>query len=304
MTNIRSYVSIVLLSIVSQLSMCHRKMSADIIAVGASAKLVAKQFAFTEGPAADKEGNIFFTDQPNNKIWKYSNEGQLSVFMDDAGRSNGLYFDKDGNLISCADENRQLWSISPDKKVTVLVNNIEGKKLNGPNDVWIHPKGYIYFTDPFYRRNYWASKEKEITIEKVYFLERRNGKATPIIEDLKKPNGIIGTADGRFLYVADIEGNKTFRYRINADGTVQKGELFAELGSDGMTIDNKGNVYLTGKGVTVFNAAGQQIKHIPIPENWTANVTFGGKKMDKLFITASQAVYVLDMQVRGVATNH
>ena len=118
--------------------------------------LISDQFSFTEGPAADKEGNIFFTDQPNNKIWKYDINGKLSLFMDNTRRSNGLFFDKNGNIISCADEQNQLVSIDTDKKkITVLASNFEGENFNGPNDVWVNStNGNIYFTDPYYERNY------------------------------------------------------------------------------------------------------------------------------------------------------
>jgi gluconolactonase len=269
-----------------------------IVAQGAVPKLISKQFSFTEGPAADKQGNIFFTDQPNNKIWKYSTDGTLSVFLD-KGRANGLYFDKKGNLIACADEQNQLWSISKDGMVTVLVKDYNGQKLNGPNDLWIHPKGSIYFTDPYYQRKYWTRTKPEIEGEKVYYLPKNKTTAIPVIENLKQPNGIIGTPDGRHLYVADIRGRKTYKYTINPNGTLSEEQLFTDLGSDGMTIDNKGNIYLTGNGVTVFNPEGKKIAHIAIPEKWTANVTFGGKKRDRLFITASQGLYVLDMQVKG-----
>jgi gluconolactonase len=108
----------------------------NIIADGAMPRLISRQFSFTEGPATDSKGNVYFTDQPNNKIWKYGIDGRLSVFLDSAGRSNGMYFDRSGNLISCADEQNQLWSIDRKKKIKVLINDVDGKKLNGPNDVW------------------------------------------------------------------------------------------------------------------------------------------------------------------------
>jgi gluconolactonase len=263
--------------------------------------LVSKQFKFTEGPATDKAGNVFFTDQPNDKIWKYGTDGQLSVFMENSGRSNGLYFDQKGNLLSAADEHNQLWSISPKGKVTVLLKDYEGKKLNGPNDLWVHPtSGGIYFTDPYYQRPYWERKSPEITGQKVYFLPK--GKKVPVIVDdnLEQPNGIIGTPDGQLLYVADIKAKKTYRYRIGADGKLTDRQLFVEQGSDGMTIDNQGNIYLTGKGVTVYSPQGQKIQQIDVPAGWTANVTFGGKDRNVLFITASEAVFTLPMQVKGV----
>jgi gluconolactonase len=261
--------------------------------------LVAKDFSFTEGPAADKEGNIFFTDQPNDKIWKYSTDGKLSVFMEKTGRSNGLYFDRKGNLISCADEQNQLWSISPDKQVTVLLKDTEGKLFNGPNDLWIDARGGIYFTDPYYQRNYWNRTSPQLKNQSVYYLPKGKKQAVIVEQSLVKPNGIIGTPDGRYLYVADIGANKTYRYKIGKKGSLSEGELFAEQGSDGMTIDSQGNIYLTGNGVTVYNSKGQKIEHIPVPERWTANVTFGGKERNILFITASKAVYVLKMKVKG-----
>jgi gluconolactonase len=270
-----------------------------IIATGAVPKLISRQFKFTEGPAVDKKGAIFFTDQPNNQIWKYGTDGKLSIFLDPAGRSNGMYFDKKGNLITCADEHNQLWSISPKGKVTVLVKDYKGQQLNGPNDLWVHPKGGIYFTDPYYQREYWTRKKPEIEGQKVYYLAKGKMEAVPVIVNLKQPNGIIGTPDGKELYVADIGAGKTFSYTINSDGTLSNEKLFAAMGSDGMTIDERGNIYLTGAGVTVFNPQGKKIAHIAIPEKWTANVTFGGKSRTQLFITASEGIYVLEMKVKG-----
>jgi gluconolactonase len=278
----------------------HCTTDTDIMAEGATPVLIARTFSFTEGPTPDKQGNIYFTDQPNNKIWKYGTDGNLSVFMDNAGRSNGLFFDSKGNLLSCADEQNQLWSISKDKKITVLVNDLDGKKLNGPNDLWASPRGDIYFTDPFYQRSWWTRTKPELEKEKVYVLHRGSKTPVPVIDSLQKPNGITGTPDGKYLYVADIKGNKTYKYKINKDGSLSNGQVFVNMGSDGMTIDNKGNLYLTGKGVTVFNSLGQQIAQITIPEKWTANVAFGGKQRNKLFITASEAIYILEMKVKGV----
>lgn len=271
-----------------------------IVANGASPRLISRQFSFTEGPARDRQGNIFFTDQPNNKIWKYDTHGRLSVFMDSAGRSNGLYFDKKGNLLACADEQDQLWSISPTKKITVLVKDLDGKKLNGPNDLWISPRGDIYFTDPYYQRNYWTRTKPDIEAQKVYLLAKGKTTVVPLIDTLQRPNGIVGTPDGKYLYVADIKAGKTYRYAINEDGSLGDAKLFTDMGSDGITIDHKGNLYLTGNGVTVFDPQGKKIAHIPIPEKWTANVAFGGKRRDKLFITASEAIYIVDMKVHGV----
>jgi gluconolactonase len=271
-----------------------------LIEDGAQLTKVASDFKFTEGPAVDKDGNVFFTDQPNDRIMKWSTDGTVSVYLQPAGRSNGLYFDNDGNLVSCADEKNQLWKIGKDKKVTVLVNDFEGKKLNGPNDLWVDARGGIYFTDPFYKRDYWNRTEKEIEQENVYYLSPDKKKLTIVADGFVRPNGIIGTADGKKLYVADIGDNKTYSFTINRDGTLAGKKLFTPMGSDGMTVDNKGNVYLTGKGVTVFKDNGEQILQIPVEEPWTANVCFGGKGQNILFITASKSIYTLRMAVNGI----
>lgn len=262
-------------------------------------KMISNQFSFTEGASVDKKGNVFFTDQPNNQIWEYDVNGKLTLWMENTGRSNGTYFDKKGNLISCADEHNQLISISPKKKIKVLVSSYQGHLLNGPNDVWVAPNGDIYFTDPYYQRDYWDRKKPDLTSQDVYFLPKGSDKFIDVARDLKQPNGIVGTPDGRYLYVSDIQDNKTYKYTIEDWMLINK-QLICEQGSDGMTLDERGNIYLTGKGVTVYSPSGVKIAHIDIPEPWTANLCFGGKNRDVLFITASKAVYILKMRVHGI----
>lgn len=268
-----------------------------------SLKLVSSQFKFTEGPAVDKQGNIFFTDQPNNSIWKYDVNGKLSLFTAKAGRANGLYIDQNGNLIACADEQFELWSFDKNAVATVIYKNPKGSDLNGPNDLWIDKKGGIYFTDPYYQRDYWTRKSPAIVGEKVYYLPKGANASLPvkIVEDgLQRPNGIVGTPDGKILYVTDAKDNKTYQYTILPNGDLSQRQLFVNQGSDGMTLDNQGNVYLTRKGVTIFNKKGEQIGHINVPENHTANLCFGGRNRDILFITASKSVYTIKMKVKGV----
>lgn len=271
-----------------------------VVAKGATLQEVSRQFSFTEGPAVDHKGNIYFTDQPNNKIWKYSVDGQLSLFSDKAGRSNGMIFDRKGNLLTCADEHNQLWSISPKGKVTVLLDNFGGKQFNGPNDLWADGKGGIYFTDPYYQRDYWTRQSPDIKEQRVYYLPK--GAKQPIIveEGLRQPNGIVGTPDGKYLYVADIAANKTYKYEIQPDGRLAGRQLFLEHGNDGMTLDEQGNLYITGKGVTIYNPQGKKLGYIPIASGWVGNICFGGKDRRLLFITASPAIYTLKMNVKGV----
>jgi gluconolactonase len=230
-------------------------------------------------------------------------DGKLSVFLQPAGRANGLYFDANSNLIACAEAKNELWLISPDLKITPLITEFQGRSFNGPNDLWIAPDGAIYFTDPFYLRLWTDRKAPRIRGEKVWRLSPDHLNLQAVASDLKKPNGITGTPDGRQLYVADIRDNKTWRYDILPDGSLTNKTLFCRKGSDGMTIDAEGNLYLcatgTTNGVSIFNPAGQLIDHINVPERWTANVCIGGADHQTLFITASESLYAIRLRVKG-----
>lgn len=271
----------------------------SVIAPGAKVMKLAGYFKFTEGPTCDATGNVFFTDQPNNRIMKWSVDGKLSPFMQPAGRANGMCFDAQGRLIACADEKNELWSIAPSGAVTVLAAGYQSKSLNGPNDVWVHPGGGMYFTDPFYKRPWWSHDTMPQDGQQVYFLAPDRQKLRRVTTDLVQPNGIIGTPDGKTLYVADIRDKKTYRFDIQPDGSLANKTLIFATGSDGMTLDEEGNIYITGKGVTVFDRAGRQIEQIDVPEKWTANVCFGGKDKRTLFITASKGLYAIRMRVKG-----
>jgi gluconolactonase len=271
----------------------------SLIAPGAKLEKLAGDFQFTEGPTCDTHGNVFFTDQPNDRIMEWSVDGKLSTFLQPAGRANGMYFDAKGNLIACADGKNELWSIAPDKKTTVLVKDYQGKYLNGPNDVWVAPDGGMYITDPFYKRTWWDHDTMAQDSQQVYYLSPDGKKLARVTNDFKQPNGITGTPDGKKLFVADIGANRTYAFDIQPDSSLTNKTLFCEKGSDGMTIDEKGNLYLTGRGVTIFDKTGRQVEHIDVPEPWTANVSFGGKDHQTLFITASKSLYSIRLVVKG-----
>lgn len=294
-----TYVFVLLFAVLPFLCIAQTGNLSGIISKGAELEKLAGGFMFTEGPSPDAEGNIYFTDQPNNRILRWSDTEGLSVFMEPAGRSNGLCFDREGNLWACADEKNEIWKITPSGELIKISNIYQGKLFNGPNDLWVSPSGGIYFTDPFYRRKWWSHTEMPQEKQCVYYLSPDHKNISLVASDLEQPNGIVGTEDGKTLFVADIRAKKTWKYIINPDGTLTDKTLFCELGSDGMAIDTKGNLYLTGNGVTVFDKTGKQTGNIPVPEKWTANVCFGGRNMKNLYITASTGFYRLKMKVKG-----
>jgi len=274
------------------------------IEAGAALERLPGSYTFTEGPCADARGRVYFTDQPNDAIYRWNLDGSVSLFMKPAGRSNGMNFARDGRLIACADEGNQLWSIDPEAadpaaSRRVLASVYKGRPLNGPNDVYVLPDGGAYFTDPLYVRDYWKPGIRRQDREEVYYLAPGAQAPLRVTSDLVKPNGIIGTPDGKFLFVADIRAGLTWRYRIMSDRGLAEKTLFCRMGSDGMTIDAEGNLYLTGRGVSVFNPSGAQIAHVEVAENWTSNVCFGGSDRRWLFITASTGLYRIRTRVSG-----
>jgi gluconolactonase len=276
--------------------------AASVVDSGAELELVVGDCKFTEGPACDAAGNVYFTDQPNDRIVRIGLDGSVSDFMKPAGRSNGMFFAPDGKLIACADGNTEMWEIDVDAGThRVLFGNFQDNRLNGPNDVWVHPSGMMYFTDPFYKRPWWDHDVRPQPAQSLYAADRDGGNVRLVDDRFKTPNGIVGDAGRSLLFVADIGDSKTYVYRIEADGSLVERKLFCEEGSDGMTLDREGNLYLTGKaGVTVYDREGVKKEIIAVPRGWTANVCFGGEGHRTLFITASDAVFTIRTRVEGL----
>lgn len=271
--------------------------SQEVLAPGAEVKKLAGDFKFTEGPAGDAVGDVYFSDIPNNRILKWSLDGKLSTFLENSGGANGLYFDKDGNLLACQGEARRLVSISPAGEITALADQYNGKKFNSPNDLWVDPKGGVYFTDPRYGNREGMEQDGE----HVYYLTPDRKSVLRVISDMVRPNGLIGTPNGKTLYVTDNGAGKTYAYKVSKDGSLTGKQLFAPEAADGMTIDSKGNVYLATKAVAVYDTKGQKIEEIPVPEQ-PANLTFAGADDSTLFITARTSLYAVDTLVKGAAT--
>ncbi len=273
--------------------------NSGIIAKNAVVEKAGDGFTFTEGPAVAPDGRVYFTDQPNDKIFIWDEKKGISLYLEGTGRQTECISIQKGDWLPAPMKKHELGYFDKNNKLVLLHEGYKGKHLNGPNDLWIASNGGTYLTDPYYHRPWWPEGHKEDQdVRGVYYLSQ-SGEITRVIDDFKTPNGIIGTPDGKTLYVADIQDGKTWKYDIQPDGTLANKTFFAPKGSDGMTIDNKGNVYLTSGKVWVYNPSGELIEEIEIPES-PANVCIGGKKRNILFVTARKGVYTLKMNVKGV----
>ena len=270
----------------------------DLVADGAKPVKLAGGFKFTEGPAMGQDGNVYFTDIPNNRVHKWDPKAKkVSIFMENSGGANGLFFSKEGDLFACLGEKRHVTSFFPEDggEKELLADQFDGRPFNKPNDLWIHPNNGVFFSDPNYGR-----KELSQDGEHLYFITPYRDQVIRVDDKLKRPNGIIGSPDGKTLYVADPGQGKTFRYNVDdgEEGALSGKKLFVESGSDGMTLDNKGNLYLTAGAVVVYDPKGTKIAEIKFPER-PSNVCFGGKDGKTLFVTARTGFYSLDMKVAG-----
>lgn len=255
-------------------------------------------FDFTEGPAADAQGNVYFTDIPKEKIYKVDLAGKLSVFVEGSNHANGLMFNGKGELVACEMDGQLVaYDIATKKKRTVIDKH-DGKRFNAPNDLVVDKQGGIYFTDPVFRA------PKPLPQGKLAVYYTAEGKVTRLIDDLPNPNGVILSVDEKTLYVIPSGQAAMMSYPVESPGKIGKGKVFCTLkgigGGDGLTIDTKGNLYITsGLGLQVFDPSGKPLGIITLPEV-PANVTFGGADFKTLYVTARTSLYT----VRTEATGH
>jgi gluconolactonase len=255
---------------------------------------VAGSYQFAEGPAVDESGDVYFSDINDGKIYKWSTDGSVTIFLEGLNMPNGLMFDASGNLIACEGGNGRLISIDPQGQISVLVDQYNGVRFNEPNDLWIDAQGGIYFTDPAYQSSVVQDGEH------VYYLSPDRSQVVRVISDFVRPNGIVGTADGKTLYVADHGAGQTFSYTINANGSLTNKQLFVSMGSDGIELDASGNLYLTTPNkVQVFDVSGNHLQDISIAQETPTNVTFAGADHLTLFITARTMVYTMQMSAQS-----
>ncbi len=194
---------------------------------------------------------------------------------------------------------QRITATSPDGNYRPIATEYNGKRFNQPNDLWPDPKGGVYFTDPKY-----GGDDDELFQDgmHVYYISPDHSSVIRVCDDLEKPNGILGTPDGKTLYVTDAQAEKTYKYDIQQDGSLTNKTLFVDIGCDGMTIDKEGNLYMTTSGkqaVDIFSPSGELLESIEVPEK-PSNVCFGGKDRDQLYITARTSIYRVELDTEGV----
>ena len=259
---------------------------------------VADGFKFAEGPAVDASGILYFTDIPNDKIYRWTKETGPVLVLQNTGHGNGLYFRTDGDLLFCEMSTRRVMGMKPGGETYILTDRYLGKRYNNPNDLWIDPAGGVYFTDPGY---FLDEHELEQGIEAVYYIHPGLDSVSRVSGHLPRPNGIVGTADGKILYVASDTVHKTWRFIIQPNGMLSEKELFVDNGHDGLTLDEFGNLYITNRdslSIDIYNPEGVYLESIIFPER-PSNACFGRAGDNTLYVSAVSSVYAVRMNVGG-----
>lgn len=255
-------------------------------------ELVGSGYRFTEGPAVDKTGQVFFTDIPNNRIHKISLDGKVTVFKEDTGATNGLMFGADGRLYGCQKARKQIVAWTMDGAETVLAKDVQS------NDLCLNAKGEIWFTDPESKR--------------VWFLDTKGNKKV-VHEGIERPNGVLLSTDQSLLMVNDSRGKWVWSFSVNADGSLTNGQPFHRLetpeensasGADGMTIDTEGHLYVASRiGLQICDQAGRVVAILNKPHAGSlSNVVFGGPDLSTLYVTAGDRVYKREIKRKGVVS--
>lgn len=282
----------------------------------AAIERIAGGCRFTEGPVWFGDGRyLLWSDIPSDRILKWEEEtGAVSLYRRPSHNANGNTRDRHGRLVTCEMGSQRLTRTEYDGQVTVLASRFEGKRLTGPNDVVVKSDGSIWFSDngAGIRGNYLGNKGVQELPFRVYRLDPRTRQLTIAVGDMRRPNGLAFSPDEKLLYVVDTPGpgQRTIQvYDVVGDGAqvANRREFCAAEpgGSDGLRVDTDGNLWCAWgggeaeDGVAIYAPDGTMIGRIMLPER-CANVCFGGKKRNRLFMTASQSVYALYVEAQGV----
>lgn len=279
----------------------------QVIAAGSRVELVRGGFQGLEGPVAAPDGSLYFSDIPANRTFRMDPNGVISVWREDTKGTNGLFLSRDGRLLGAEGGGARIVAVAPDRRVSPLATQSAGKPLRSPNDLIADAKGGIYFTDPAPRpAPDLAPKESG----NVHYI-RSDGTVLLLDDQIRRPNGITLSIDGKTLFVDDTEGEYVYAFDVQSDGTVRNKRPFVKLlepeqGSlglrsraDGMALDASGRLYVaTASGVQVVDSKGQHLSTIRVPAI-ARNVAFGGADRHTLFMTALESLYRLRMLSQG-----
>jgi gluconolactonase len=283
----------------------------ELVDPGARVEQVATGFTFTEGPIWMPDGSLHFSDMPADKRRRWHPDEGVTVLRDPSNKCNGMTIDNDGNLIVCEHVTSSVVREHPDGRRETIASHYDGTELNSPNDVIVARVGSIIFTDPTFGRMpvFGVEREQELSFRGVYRLPPGGGGLQLLADDFVQPNGLCLSPDESLLYVNDTTRAHIRVFDVGAEHRLSNGRVFAEgIGDgdlaggelvDGMKLDERGNVYVTGpRGVWVFSPAGEHLGVIGVPEN-VGNLNWGGEGWSTLYIPASSSVYRVRLKVGG-----
>jgi gluconolactonase len=258
---------------------------------------VATGFRFTEGPAWSREGFLLFSDVPNDKIMKYVPGQKPTVFRENSNGANGNCFDAQGRFYTCESRTRRVVRMDKKGEMQVLAEKWDGKRLNAPNDIVVRKDGHIYFTDPAFGNQ---ADTRELDFFGVYHISPK-GNLQLIAKPAGRPNGIAFSPNGHILYVVNSDEHNVRAYDVDRNGEVSH-ERVAVLGvdgvPDGIRVDDKGNIYVTASGISVYDPQGKLVETLGMPET-PANCAFGDTDLESLYITARTSLYRARRHVKG-----
>jgi gluconolactonase len=292
----------------------HADAFLELVDESAEVEQLGTGFTFTEGPIWNPDGFLLFSDMPGDVRRRWDPDSGVSEVANPSNKGNGMTIDNDGRLVVCEHVTSSVVRMDPDGKGggrEVLATHYEGRELNSPNDVVVKSDGAIYFTDPTYGRmpGFGIEREQDLDFQGVYRIAPGGGDPQLLVDDFAQPNGLCFATDESLLYINDTTRAHIRVFDVAGDGTLSNGRVLADgIGSgsleigdlvDGMKLDERGNVWVTGPGgVCVFDPNGTQIGTVEVPEN-VGNVNWGGPNWDQLFIPATSSMYRIQCKVSG-----
>lgn len=276
--------------------------SSSLLAEGETPEVIAGPFEFTEGPYWHPDEYLLFSDIPANRVYRWSEQEGVDVYLEPSGNSNGIEADIDGSIL-LAQHAGSVSRLTEDGDLFVIVDSYENQRLNSPNDIAVHSNGTIYFTDPPFGV---SDEDRELDFSGVYRLST-DEELSVVYDEFEYPNGIVFNTDETILYVNDSGTGDILAFEMDEGGNPHTPEVFANVGemgsgmgaADGMVTDMDGNLYSTGpRGLTILDENGQELHVIEFEEQIT-NLGWGGENSDILYITGSDHVYRYPMNTKG-----